>query len=245
VPTIFTIGPLLLTHNNKLEESKVDGIDNDCLQFLNQQPRSSVLYICFGTVFVLPTQQLNELAMGLETSGVRFLWVIRIPKGEDGNLAPEIATFIPKGFMERTKDKGLVYTSWAPQAQILAHPATGGFLTHCGWNSIMESISMGVPMITWPLYADQMLNGRFCVDVLNIAIAVDKKFKEIVGRKEVERVVQLLMEDATSNIARKNARELKKVVRNANEPGGSSRKSLDLFVDDLNAMTLLKKLNCL
>ncbi len=114
MPTIFTIGPLLLTHNNKLEESKVDGIDNDCLQFLNQQPRSSVLYICFGTVFVLPTQQLNELAMGLETSGVRFLWVIRIPKGEDGNLAPEIATFIPKGFMERTKDKGLVYTSWAP-----------------------------------------------------------------------------------------------------------------------------------
>ncbi|CAK9195400.1 unnamed protein product, partial [Sphagnum troendelagicum] len=234
VPTIFTIGPLLLTHNNKLEESKVDGIDNDCLQFLNQQPRSSVLYICFGTVFVLPTQQLNELAMGLETSGVRFLWVIRIPKGEDGNLAPEIATLIPKGFMERTKDKGLVYTSWAPQAQILAHPATGGFLTHCGWNSIMESISMGVPMITWPLYADQMLNGRFCVDVLNIAIAVDKKFKEIVGRKEVERVVQLLMQDATSNIVRKNARELKKVVRNANEPGGSSRKSLDLFVDDLN-----------
>jgi hypothetical protein len=80
---------------------------------------------------------------------------------------------------------------------------------------------------------------------LNIAIAIDKKFKEIVGREEVERVVQLLMEDATSNIVRKNARELKKVVENANEPGGSSRKSLDLFVEDLNAMTLLKKSNCL
>ncbi|CAM5998831.1 unnamed protein product [Sphagnum balticum] len=235
---ILTVGPLLLSHNNK-SLFKVDAKENDCLQFLIQQPRSSVLYICFGTIFTLPTKQLNELAVGLEASGVRFLWVIRTPKGEDGNLAPDIATFLPEGFMERTKDRGLVYTSWAPQIQILAHPAVGGFLTHCGWNSIMESISMGVSMIAWPLWADQMLNARFCVDVLNIAIAVDKK--EIVGPEEVERVVLLLMEDGTNDIVRKNVKELSKVVGRAIEPGGSSRKNLDLLVEELNCMNLLKQ----
>ncbi|CAK9223432.1 unnamed protein product [Sphagnum troendelagicum] len=235
---ILTVGPLLLSHNNK-SLFKVDAKENDCLQFLIQQPRSSVLYICFGTIFTLPTKQLNELAVGLEASGVRFLWVIRTPKGEDGNLAPDIATFLPEGFMERTKDRGLVYTSWAPQIQILAHPAVGGFLTHCGWNSIMESISMGVSMIAWPLWADQMLNARFCVDVLNIAIAVDKK--EIVGAEEVERVVLLLMEDGTNDIVRKNVKELSKVVGRAIEPGGSSRKNLDLLVEELNCMNLLKQ----
>jgi UDP:flavonoid glycosyltransferase YjiC (YdhE family) len=217
----------------------VDAKENDCLQFLIQQPRSSVLYICLGTIFTLPTKQLHELAVGLEASGVHFLWVIKNPKGEDGNLAPDIATFLPEGFMERTKDRGLVYTSWAPQIQILAHPAVGGFLTHCGWNSIMESISMGVSMIAWPLWADQFLNARFCVEVLNIAIAVDKK--ETVGPEEVERVVRLLMEDGTNDIVRKNVKELSKVVGRAIEPGGSSRKNLDLLVEELNSMNLLKQ----
>ncbi|CAK9874178.1 unnamed protein product [Sphagnum jensenii] len=235
---ILTVGPLLLSHNDK-SLFKVDAKENNCLQFLIQQPRSSVLYICFGTIFTLPTKQLNELAVGLEASGVRFLWVIKTPKDEDGNLAPDITTFLPEGFMERTKDRGLVYTSWAPQIQILAHPAVGGFLTHCGWNSIMESISMGVSMIAWPLWADQMLNARFCVDVLNIAIAVDKK--EIVGPEEVERVVRLLMEDGTNEIVRKNVKELSKVVGQGIEPGGSSRKNLDLLVEELNSMNLLKQ----
>jgi hypothetical protein len=103
----------------------------------------------------------------------------------------------------------------------------------------MESISMGVSMIAWPLWGDQVLNARFCVEVLNIAIAVDKK--EIVGAEEVERVVRLLMEDGTNDIVRKNVKELSKVVGRAIELGGSSRKNLDLLVEELNSMSLLKQ----
>jgi hydroquinone glucosyltransferase len=101
------------------------------------------------------------------------------------------------------------------------------------------SISMGVSMIAWPLWADQVLNARFCVEVLNIAIAVDKK--EIVGPEEVERVVRLLMEDGTNDIVRENVTELSKVVGRAIELGGSSRKNLDLLVEELNSMNLLKQ----
>lgn len=238
-PKIFTIGPMVY-ENIRLQERfpQVTKTNNECLLWLNNQPKASVLYICFGTQSTFPMQQMNEFALGLEASGVRFLWVVKVESSEKESTS-YIATFFPEGFMEKMKKRSLIYTSLAPQLQILAHPAIGGFLTHCGWNSIMESISMGVSMIAWPLWADQFLNARFCVEVLNIAIAVDKK--ETVGPEEVERVVRLLMEDGTNDIVRKNVKELSKVVGRAIEPGGSSRKNLDLLVEELNSMNLLKQ----
>ncbi|CAK9222127.1 unnamed protein product [Sphagnum troendelagicum] len=239
VSKILTIGPLLdesgLRKQPPGEKQEAEEEDNECLQWLTQKLRSSVLYICFGTVFVFPTQQLHELAAGLESSGVHFLWVVRIPTGED------VATFLPDGFLERTKDRGLVYLSWAPQARILGHPAIGGFLTHCGWNSISESMVTGVPMITWPLEGDQMLNSQLCVEILKVAIAVHKKLNEIVGQEEIERVVRLLMEDTTGDVLRNKAKEVSQITQSTFLPGGSSRKNLDRFVKELNSLILINK----
>jgi hypothetical protein len=195
-------------------------------------------------------QQMHEFASGLEASGVRFLWVVKIPAASStvNGLSPitstdqeHLASYFPESFMERTKDKGLIYTSWAPQLQILAHPTIGGFLTHCGWNSVTESIAMGVPMIAWPLWADQMLNRVLCVDILHIALSVHKNFEDTVVRgEEVERVIRLLMEDKRGQAMKKKVEELSKVLEKATGPGGSSRRNLALFVEEVNSIRLSK-----
>jgi hypothetical protein len=116
-----------------------------------------------------------------------------------------------------------------------------GFLTHCGWNSIMESIAMGVPMIGWPNDSDQMMNCQLCVDLLKIAVAVKKsgEFEEVVGRMEVERVVRVFTKDQICGVLKTKVEELHVLMKGVQlEPQGSSRKNLDLFVNLLNSMTL-------
>ncbi|CAM6007967.1 unnamed protein product [Sphagnum balticum] len=240
VPRVLTIGPLLegLGEGDQAlqEKLQVEQGDNECLKWLSKQS-TEVLYVCFGTITMHGKEQMCELALGLEASGVHFLWVVRTPEGEKSI----VATLLPKGFLERTKERGLVYFSWAPQLQILAHPMVKGFLTHCGWNSIMESIAMGVPMIGWPNDSDQMMNCQLCVDLLKIAVAVKKsgEFEEVVGRMEVERVVRLFTKDQICGVLKTKVEELGVLMKGVQlEPQGSSRKNLDLFVNLLNSMTL-------
>ncbi|CAM6012255.1 unnamed protein product [Sphagnum balticum] len=237
-PKIFTIGPMVYENIQPQETfPQVTENNNECLLWLNNQPKASVLYICFGTQSTFPMQQMNEFALGLEASGVRFLWVVKVQSSEKESTS-DIATFFPKGFMEKMKKRSLIYTSFAPQLQILAHPAIGGFLTHCGWNSITESIAMGVPMIAWPLGADQMLNSRLCVDVLDIALPVHNNLNESihVGHEEVERVIRLLMEDARGQIIKEKVEDLNKIIQIAVGPKGSSCKNLLLFVEEVNSL---------
>jgi hypothetical protein len=245
VPIIFTVGPLVegICKQASTEKSQAVGDDNhECLQWLSKQSRESVLYICFGTETAREKQQMNEIALGLEASQVHFLWIIRIPKDDKG-LIVDVAQLLPEGFMERTKDRGLVYSSWAPQPQILAHPTVKGFLTHCGWNSIMESITRGVPMIGWPNHADQMMNCKLCVEILNIMIPVQRmgKLEEIIGQNEVKRVAQLLIQDAEIfRSLKRNVEELSKLMAGVCAPGGSSKANLDLFVEELDSITSIK-----
>lgn len=110
-----------------------------------------MLYVCFGSLYEFAESQLLEIALGLESSNICFIWVIK----SDAFL------LLDKDFEERVKDRELIIKGWAPQVLILNHPAVGGFMTHCGWNSVLESVSSGVPMITWPLFAEQFYNGNF------------------------------------------------------------------------------------
>jgi hypothetical protein len=248
VPKILAIGPLLENfpqgEQHPKEMSQVEHQNHECLQWLGKQPISSVLYICFGTISMLSTQQMYELALGLEASGVRFLWVVRgaqvVPNGLSNDKS--LGTFLPQGFLERTNSIGLMYSSQAPQLHCLAHPAIGGFMTQCGWNSAIESIAMGVPMITWPLeWAEQEMNAQFCVDVLDVAVPIHNKgigSKKIVGKEEVERVIRLLMEDG--QVQRSKVKELSKILGMACAPGGSSRKALNIFVEELHSMASIK-----
>ena len=127
------------------------------------QPSESVIYVSFGSGGTLSKSQIAELAWGLELSQQRFIWVVRPPIDNDvhgsyfSNTHDEIETpnynYLPEGFVTQTHKMGMLVPTWAPQEMILAHKSVGGFLTHCGWNSVLESILNGVPMIAWPLFA--------------------------------------------------------------------------------------------
>ncbi|KQJ83453.1 hypothetical protein BRADI_5g15060v3 [Brachypodium distachyon] len=156
----YPIGPILAASTPS--ESQEDA---SIIQWLDAHPRGSVLYISFGSQNSINADQMTELALGLEASGRPFLWALRPPLGLDATdgFKPE---WLPEGFEERTaQDKrGLLARGWAPQMRILAHPSTGAFMSHCGWNSILESLCRGVPLVGWPLGAEQFFNAMLVVE---------------------------------------------------------------------------------
>ena len=125
------------------------------LRWLDRQATGSVLYANFGSVASFSIEQIHELALGLEASNQPFLLVVR-PKQSSENHR-----LVPDSFIAHAQETGFVQSEWVNQFDVLSHPAVGGFLTHCGWNSILESICIGVPMLAWPIQADQKLNCRY------------------------------------------------------------------------------------
>ncbi|KAM5576248.1 anthocyanidin 3-O-glucosyltransferase 5-like [Rosa sericea] len=231
---VFPIGPLMRPNASSSPRG-------DVFDWLDEQPNESVIYVSFGSGGALSYEQMVELAWGLEMSQQRFVWVIRPPiissadetfftagnhNGEDDNLTK----YLPKGFLGRTKDIGFVIPLWAPQVDILAHPSVGGFLTHCGWNSTLESITNGVPMIAWPLYAEQRLNATLLTEELGVAVRSKiPPWKNVVEREEIEEMVRKIMEDKEGFALRDRAKNLKFSGAKALEQGGSSYDALSQF----------------
>ncbi|GFQ08231.1 zeatin o-xylosyltransferase [Phtheirospermum japonicum] len=202
---------------------------HECLKWLDRQEPRSVIYVTFGTTCSLTDEEINELATGLERSGHKFLWVLRdADKGDvfDGEIRN---AELPPGFEERVGERGMVVRDWAPQPEILAHKSTGGFMSHCGWNSCIESITMGVPIAAWPMHSDQPTNAVLVTEILKVGLAV-REWTEIVKAPTIESVVKRLMDSEEGEEVRKRAQELAVVVRRATEEGGASRVELDSFI---------------
>ncbi|XAR57479.1 hypothetical protein NMG60_11025638 [Bertholletia excelsa] len=190
-PPIYCIGPIL-TQADQNRGGSIDDVRCKCLQWLDLQPRRSVVFLCFGSRGLFSADQLKEMAIGLERSGQRFLWVVRNPHRDEES---EIGGLMPEGFLERTKERGMVVNSWAPQVEVLSHESVGGFVTHCGWNSVLEAVVAGVPMLAWPLYAEQHLNKAALVEDMKMAIAVDQREEDgFVSGAELEKRVRELMD---------------------------------------------------
>ncbi|KAK6947902.1 UDP-glucuronosyl/UDP-glucosyltransferase [Dillenia turbinata] len=226
-PPVYPVGPLIRTISSREDE---DG--SECLKWLNQQPRGSVLFISFGSGGTLSHEQLLELAYGLEMSGQRFLWAVRSPHdlASSGAFftvksAENPFYFLPDGFIERTKDLGLVVSSWVPQIKILNHSSTGGFLTHCGWNSTLESVVHGIPLIAWPLFAEQRQNAVLLSEDLKVAVRVQANEK-VVGREQIAGYVKGLIEGDEGKMLRKRMEDLKEAAAMAMEKDGSSTRLL-------------------
>ncbi|CAA0812950.1 UDP-glycosyltransferase 88A1 [Striga hermonthica] len=196
-PPVFTVGPLLAE-----EDQKTGGPAHECLNWLDKQPSKSVVYLCFGSLGLFSEPQLKEIAIGLEKSGHRFLWVVRSPPTGDESARflpppePDLDVLLPEGFLDRTAGRGLVVKSWAPQVAVLGHGSVGGFVTHCGWNSVLEAVRAGVPMVAWPLYAEQKVNRAVLVEEMRVALRMEMAEDGFVAAEEVERRVRELMEEA-------------------------------------------------
>ncbi|XP_020204998.1 UDP-glycosyltransferase 72B1, partial [Cajanus cajan] len=225
---LYPVGPI--TQKGSSNEADESG---KCLRWLDKQPPCSVLYVSFGSGGTLSQQQINELAWGLELSCQRFLWVLRAPSNSASSAYLEVAKedplqFLPSGFLERTKDKGLVVPLWAPQIQILSHNSVGGFLTHCGWNSTLESVQEGVPLITWPLFAEQKMNAVLLTNGLKVALRPKLNENGIVEKEEIAKVVKCLMDGAEGKGMHERMENLKESAANALKDGSSTQTLLEL-----------------
>ncbi|OMP05792.1 UDP-glucuronosyl/UDP-glucosyltransferase [Corchorus capsularis] len=236
-PPIHCIGPLIASVDEKKTGDASGGrVAEYCLTWLDSQPSKSVVFLCFGSLGLFSKQQLGEIAMGLERSGQRFLWVVRNPPS--GNLGvaikeqgePDLNALLPEGFLERTKDRGLVVKSWAPQVAVLNHDSVGGFVTHCGWNSVLEAVTAGVPMVAWPLYAEQRLNRVLLVEEMKIALPMVESEKGFVNSDEVEKRVRDLMESKDGKLIREQITAMKEAAKAAWSERGSSRLTLAKLV---------------
>ncbi|CAA7019939.1 unnamed protein product [Microthlaspi erraticum] len=233
------IGPLSVYNRRfeeKAERGKKSSIDEvECLKWLDSKKQDSVIYMSFGSVASFKNEQLIEIALGLEASGVNFIWVVR--KTNTG----EKEEWLPEGMEERTKEKGLIIRGWAPQMLILEHQATGGFVTHCGWNSLLEGVAAGVPMVTWPIGAEQFYNEKLVTQVLRTGVSVGatKHVKVmgdfIISREKVEKAVREVLVGEEVEERRERARKLAEMARAAVEEGGSSFNDLNSFIQEFSS----------
>ncbi|KAI9112981.1 hypothetical protein K1719_016095 [Acacia pycnantha] len=226
MPPIYPVGPLIT-----YDKEKATG--HECLRWLDSQPERSVVFLCFGSLGVFSKEQLREIARGLEKSGQRFLWVVRNPPSEKThNLAassqedPDLDSLLPEGFLDRTKERGMVVKKWAPQGAVLKHGSVGGFVTHCGWNSVLEAVVAGVPMVAWPLYAEQRLNRVVMVEEMKIALWMRESTRSaeggLVEAAEVEERVTELMGSEKGELVRKRVGIAKEEAEAVTTEGGSS-----------------------
>ncbi|KAI3886350.1 hypothetical protein MKX03_013963 [Papaver bracteatum] len=229
LPPIYTLGALHLLTNQIQQTDEIKSIGSnlwkeepECLEWLDTKEPNSVVYVNFGSITVMTTQQLVEFAWGLAYSKQTFLWVIR-PDLVQGDSA-----MLPIEFVEETKGRSL-FPSWCPQEEVLNHPAIGGFLTHSGWNSTLESICGGVPMVCWPFFAEQQTNCKYtCVD-WGIGLEINNNVK----RNEVEELVRKLMEGEEGKEMKNRVMEWKKKGAEAVAPGGSSHANLNKMIDEI------------
>lgn len=234
----WPVGPLSLLNKDKMSKfnrgGKKAAIEvEECLSWLDSKQPRSVLYICFGSVCSFPPAQHGEIAAALESHGGNFVWVVK-PR-----------EVLPHGFEERVGEKGLVIRGWAPQVLILEHEAIAAFVTHCGWNSTLEGVIAGVPMVTWPVFADQFFNEKLVSRVLRIGVEVgsrrsvanweEEQGREVLGRAAVEEAVAAVMGDGEEGEGmRRRAKEMGEMGRKAMEEGGSSYLSLGELIEELS-----------
>lgn len=230
---ILTIGPTLPSSylDNRIENDSDYGLnlflseDNStATSWLNSKPKGSVIYVSFGSMACLEEKQMQELAWGLKQTNYYFLWAIRSSSEEEK---------IPKQFLQDNilSEKG-VLVRWSCQIEVLSSDSIGCFLSHCGWNSTMEALSLGVPMVVMPQWTDQTMNAKLVQDVWKIGIRVKYEDGEIgfVGRDEIAGCVKEVMEGEKGKEMQKNALKWKDLAKEAVIEGGTSDKCIDAFV---------------
>ncbi|KAA8527889.1 hypothetical protein F0562_035242 [Nyssa sinensis] len=200
----------------------------DYLDWMNSKPESSVVYISFGSILTLSKQQKEEIARGLLESGRPFLWVIRAKEnGEEEKDDDKLSC------MEELQQQGMI-VPWCSQVEVLSHPSLGCFVTHCGWNSTLESLVSGVPVVAFPYWTDQGTNAKLIEDAWKTGVRVKPNPDGVVEGEEIKRCIETVMGDGEirGNEMRKNAEKWKDLARKAVN-GGSSDMNLKAFVEEI------------
>ncbi|KAL7184406.1 hypothetical protein ACSBR2_026543 [Camellia fascicularis] len=228
---VWVVGPLSLFAGaetmGRINPDKDSG--DRVLAWLDGCPDGSVLYVCFGSQKLLKRDQMEALAAGLEHSKIRFVWVVKsvtAQQVEDGY------GFVPDGFEDRVLGRGMVLKGWAPQTSILSHRAVSGFLSHCGWNSVLEGIMAGVMILASPMEADQFVNARLLVEDVGAGVRVCEGADAVPDSTELAQTIANSMSGDTS-VQKVRAKELKDKAVEAVKESGSSWRDLEGLVNEL------------
>ena len=244
---LWCIGPVSLCNENSIEKyNRGDRASkSNCLNWLDSMIPKSVVYICHGSLCRMIPSQLIQIGQCLESSTRPFIWVIK----NRGENCSELEKWLSEEEFERKiEGRGLIIRGWAPQLLILSHWSIGGFLTHCGWNSMIEGIGSGVPMITWPQFAEQFLNEKLVVEVLKIGVRIgvegavrwgeEERVGVMVKKEEIEKAIEMVMNGGEEGEERRRrVEDLSKMAPKAMENGGSSYVNLSLFIEDVMAQS--------
>ncbi|XP_027164931.1 UDP-glucose iridoid glucosyltransferase-like [Coffea eugenioides] len=225
---LFTIGPFHKMAPTSSSSSFLKE-DRSCMAWLDKQAPQSVLYLSLGSLASIEAKELEETAWGLANSGQPFLWVVR-PSSVNGS---EWIEQLPKGFQDAVGERGHI-VQWAPQKEVLAHSAVGGFFTHCGWNSILESLCEAGPMICRPCFADQLANARYLTHVWKVGLELEL----VEDRGVIERAIKRLMVENEGKEMRQRAADMKQKLDISTNKGGSSHKSLSDLIDFINSFAM-------
>ncbi|XP_009782109.1 UDP-glucose flavonoid 3-O-glucosyltransferase 6-like [Nicotiana sylvestris] len=237
IPPVYPVGPLLNLNSGVGDNEDLS--DHEIIKWLDEQTPSSVVFLCFGTSGSFNEEQVKEIANALEERGCRFLWSLRKPPPKDSWYPSDyknLEDVLPEGFLQRTKGIGMVI-GWAPQGVILSHGAVGGFVSHCGWNSILESIWFGVPIATWPMYSEQQANAFQLVKDLGMAMDIKMDYNisgnktDIIKAEKIKSAIRQLMEP--ENEIRMKVKDMKEKSRLALKEGGSSYTSVGRFIEQV------------
>ncbi|KAI3789262.1 hypothetical protein L2E82_02054 [Cichorium intybus] len=199
--------------------------ESNCLEWLDKHQPASVVYISFGSVMSWSQKQIESIATALKILSRPFIWVVKQPENQESQQI---------GILEEIKEQGLI-VSWSPQTAVLSHPSVGCFISHCGWNSLIESITAGVPVTACPRWIDQPTNAKLVTDVWGVGVKINKNLEELFAGEEVARCVEEIMTGSRSEEFRKNAAEFKRAAREAVADGGSSDKNIELFVNAISS----------
>ncbi|XP_022632462.1 UDP-glycosyltransferase 89A2 [Vigna radiata var. radiata] len=221
---VYAVGPL----GSKRSEN-YSSTGSHVLDWLDAfEEEGSVLYVCFGSQKLLKNKQMEALAMGLERSQTRFVWVAPTPNKEQMERGYGL---VPDGFVDRVSGRGIVVTGWAPQVAILSHRVVGGFVSHCGWNSVMEAMVSGVVIIGWPMEADQFLNARLLVEETGVAVRLCEGADSVPDPNELSRVVKRVMSGESPE--KRRAKLMREESVRAVSEGGDSSMEVDQLVEAL------------
>lgn len=201
-----------------------DPLENEIIiKWLDEKEERSVVFVSFGSEYFLTGEERHKIARGLEMSGVSFVWVVRFPNGENMSIREAL----PEGFLERTSQSGKVVEGWAPQAKILRHPSIGGFVSHCGWSSVMESMKFGVPIVAMPMHIDQPLNAKL-VDAVGVGLeAVRDPENGELRSEEIARTIRKVVVDESGEEVRRKAGEMSRKLT------GKGDQEIDSLVKEL------------
>lgn len=217
---VVPVGPLV-------QDPVIDNDDDQdgIMQWLNEKEKRSTIFVSFGSEYFLKKKDLEEIAYGLEICNVNFIWVVRFPKREDVVLEK----VLPKGFFKRVGDRGKVVNEWAPQARILVHHNTGGFVSHCGWNSVLEGMKFGLPIIAMPMHFDQPVNARLLGNI-HTGVEVIRDSNGKLHVEKIAKIINLVVKEEGGEYVGKKAKELQERI----ELKGDEK--IDMLVKELSKL---------